>query len=64
MSFDNGVYIGNSAFVLAIGAYPLAVVICSILAWWLRGRSKRKAAIVNLIPMLWIVAYGLLFILV
>ncbi len=58
MSFDNGFGLGNVSFVLAIGLYPVAVLICSIIAWILHVRKRRGALIVNLIPMLWILFLG------
>ncbi|MFD2446952.1 hypothetical protein ACFSO7_23725 [Bacillus sp. CGMCC 1.16607] len=58
MSFDNGIGLGNVTFVLSIGLYPIAVIICSIIAWILHVRKRRVAIIVNLIPMLWIILLG------
>lgn len=58
MSFDNGINWANSAFVIGIGAYPLFVIICSIVAWIYRKRKKKLAITVNLIPMLWVVGLG------
>jgi hypothetical protein len=63
MSFDNGIALGNSAFVIGIGLYPIAVIICSILGWLLRGRKKGLAIAFNSIPMIWIVSIGLLLVL-
>jgi hypothetical protein len=59
MSFDNGFALANVSFVLSIGLYPIAVIICSIMAWILHVRKRRVAIIVNLLPMLWIVFLGL-----
>lgn len=61
MSFDGGIGLGNVAFVSIISLYPIAVIICSIIAWILHMRKRRTAIIVNLIPMLWLIAFGLLF---
>ena len=58
MAFDQGIALWNSLFVLTIGAYPLAVIICSILAWVYHNKKRRKAVIVNLIPMLWVIGVG------
>lgn len=55
MSFDQGFGVANVAFVCSIGLYPVAVIVCSIYAWRNRKRKARAAAIVNLVPMLWIV---------
>ncbi|MEY2194281.1 hypothetical protein AB7942_16295 [Neobacillus sp. BF23-41] len=57
MSFDSGVNLSNGSFVLAISLYPVAVIISSILAWVFRVRRKRLACILNLIPMIWIMAF-------
>ncbi|REK74284.1 hypothetical protein [Paenibacillus paeoniae] len=63
MSFDSGVGAANLGFVLAITIYPIAVVACSIIAWVIHKRKKRAAVIVNLIPMLWVLGLGSLFLL-
>ncbi|MDF2963799.1 MAG: hypothetical protein K0S39_5534 [Paenibacillus sp.] len=59
MGFDNGVSLVNVSIVLAIGVYPIAVIICSIIAWLLRSRRKRTAIIVNLVPCLWVIGLGI-----
>lgn len=59
MSFDAGFTLYNVAFVSVIGFYPIAVIICSIIAWFLRLRKKNVAIIINLVPMLWILLIGL-----
>ncbi|WP_445491727.1 hypothetical protein [Niallia sp. 03133] len=59
MSFDGGVNFFNVAFVIGIGLYPIAVILCSIFAWFLRERSKRVAIILNLVPMLWVAGLGI-----
>ncbi|EAR67903.1 hypothetical protein B14911_14102 [Bacillus sp. NRRL B-14911] len=64
MSFDSGIALGNSAFVIGIGLYPVAVIVCSILGWVLRGRNKRLAIIFNSVPMIWIIGFGLLMIII
>ncbi|MFD0670721.1 hypothetical protein [Cohnella sp. GCM10027633] len=58
MSFDQGFGFANVAFVGTIGMYPVAAIVCSIFAWKLRKRKARAAAIVNLIPMAWILGVG------
>jgi hypothetical protein len=63
MSFDNGIAIGNTAFVVGIGLYPIAVIICSIFGWLLSRRKKGVAITINLVPMIWIVSIGLLMVL-
>jgi hypothetical protein len=57
MSFDSGVNLANGSFVLTITLYPVAVIICSILAWVFRVKKKRSSIIINLLPMLWILAF-------
>ncbi|WP_433745823.1 hypothetical protein [Falsibacillus pallidus] len=57
MSFDNGIALWNSLFVLIIGIYPLVVITCSIAAWLQYRKSQnRRAVIINLIPLLWILS--------
>ncbi|MDR7074048.1 hypothetical protein J2X07_003038 [Fictibacillus barbaricus] len=63
MSFDNGIALWNSAFVILISLYPIAVILCSIFAWRIVKHNSRTALIVGLVPMLWIVSLGLLIIL-
>lgn len=58
MSFDGGVNAFNSAFVLGIGLYPVAFLICSIFAWVLHRRKQRVAIILNCIPLIWVVGVG------
>jgi len=62
MVFDAGVYLGNTLFFIAISAYPIAVIGCSITAWLLRLRRRRTAIFVNLLPVLWILGIGLLLV--
>lgn len=57
MSFDSGVNSANVSFVLAISLYPVAVIICAILAWFFRVKKKRLSIILNLVPMLWIFGF-------
>ncbi|MCQ6282525.1 hypothetical protein [Bacillus sp. EB600] len=57
MSFDSGINLSNVSFVLAISSYPVAVIICSIFAWFFRVKKNRFAIIINLIPMFWIIAF-------
>ncbi|RDI40956.1 hypothetical protein [Falsibacillus pallidus] len=55
MSFDNGIALWNSLFVFVIGIYPLVVITCSIAAWLQYRKSKnRRAVIIDVIPLLWI----------
>jgi hypothetical protein len=57
MSFDSGVNLANSSFVIIISLYPVAVIVGSILAWVFRGKKKRFAIMINLVPLLWIIAF-------
>lgn len=57
MSFDSGVNPYNSMFVLVITLYPFAVIIGSLSAWIFRVKKKRLAIMMNLIPMIWIIAF-------
>ncbi|MBB6669610.1 hypothetical protein [Cohnella nanjingensis] len=64
MSFDQGFGLANVSFVAGIGLYPVAAIVCAILAWRFHRRRKKTAIVVNLIPMAWILGLGvpLLFI--
>lgn len=57
MSFDNGVNVYNVMFVLIISLYPVAVLTSSILAWAFRLKNNRFAIMINLLPMLWVIAF-------
>ncbi|MEH7883379.1 hypothetical protein V7654_03535 [Bacillus sp. JJ1609] len=57
MSFDSGVNFYNVSFVLVITLYPVAVVTGSITAWIFRVKKKGLAIMMNLIPMIWIIAF-------
>lgn len=63
MSFDSGIGLWNSLFVITIGIYPIAILVCSILAWVKRVHKRRQAIIINLVPSLWIIAFKLLMLL-
>ncbi|MGA9226198.1 MAG: hypothetical protein WB217_07655 [Mesobacillus sp.] len=57
MSFDSGVNFYNISFVLVITLYPIAVVTGSVLAWIFREKKKRFAITMNLLPMIWVIAF-------
>lgn len=57
MSFDGGVNLANGSFVLVISLFPFAVIAASILAWVFRVKKPRFAIMINLVPMLWIIAF-------
>ncbi|WP_342599198.1 hypothetical protein MHB48_17730 [Psychrobacillus sp. FSL H8-0483] len=57
MVFDNGFGLGNVTFFLVITFYPIAIILCSILAWIFRVKKQRFAIVINLLPSLWIIAY-------
>lgn len=61
MGFANGINWFSTALTAGIGLYPVAVAVCSVFAWLLRIKRKRVAIIVNLIPMLWVLAVGVPF---
>lgn len=57
MSFDNGMNAANISFVLVISLYLVAVIVGSILSWVFRVKKKRFAVWINLLPLLWIIAF-------
>lgn len=57
MSFDSGFNLANISFAGTISLYPVAVILCSILAWILRLKKQRLAIIINLLPLLWVIAF-------
>lgn len=57
MMFDGGVYVWNSLLYFVITVYPVAILVCSIVAWVQHARKPRMATIFNLIPMLWVIVY-------
>lgn len=61
MLFDAGVAIWNSIVFGLIIAYPVAVIISSILAWRLRRRARSVVVyVVGGIPALWVVVAAIL----
>ena len=62
MAFDAGFSTWNITFVLAIFLYPVAVIVCSILAWIFRRKRRKVSIYVNLIPFLWILAALVFFV--
>ncbi len=61
MGFANGINWFSTALTAGITLYPAAVIVCSIMAWRARNKRKRTAIIVNLVPMIWILAVGVPF---
>ncbi|REE85290.1 hypothetical protein A8990_11219 [Paenibacillus taihuensis] len=57
MVFDQGIALWNSLFFLVITIYPIVVVVCSALGWFQRNRRRKLAAVLNLVPMLWIIPF-------
>jgi len=58
MVFDNGISLWGVGLMTAIGLYPLAVIVCSILAWLLLKKLKPAfITIINLVPAIWIVTF-------
>lgn len=62
MGFDSGFNWFGVALTGGIGLYPVAVVVCSILAWMNRTKRKRAAILFNLVPMLWVLLVGVPFV--
>jgi ATP/ADP translocase len=61
MVLDAGVSTWNVTYVLTILLYPIAVIICSILAWIFRRKRRKVSIYVNLIPfLLFLAAFALL----
>jgi len=61
MVFDSGIInIYNVSFVLIITLYPIAVILCSFLAWKMRIKKRKLAIIINLVPMIWVIGFSLL----
>jgi hypothetical protein len=58
MGFASGINWFSTTLVVGIGLYPIAVIICSILAWVYRRHRLHTAIIVNLVPMLWVLLVG------
>ncbi|AYA78303.1 hypothetical protein DOE78_24465 [Bacillus sp. Y1] len=58
MSFDAGIGFYNSLFVLIITLYPVAVIVSSILSWVFHRKRKKLSVILNLIPMVWVIAFA------
>ncbi len=58
MSFDAGIGLYNSLFVITITLYPIAVIAGSILSWVFHRKRKKLAVILNLVPMVWITAFA------
>lgn len=46
--------LSEAMFVIAITFFPIAVISCSILAWKFKIKKKLFAALINLVPLLWI----------
>jgi len=63
MLFDSGIFFWNSFMFVLISLFPVAVVVCSILSWIFHKRRRRAAVILNLIPMIWVVAFGAIMLL-
>ena len=58
MVFDNGISLWGIGLMLAVGLYPVAVVVCSTLAWVFLKKLKPPYLItINLIPAIWILTF-------
>ncbi len=63
MIFDAGIHFWAFLIYITFSAYPVAAIVCAIVSWLnIRRGEKRKAVYVNLIPALWIVAFGILYV--
>lgn len=58
MSFDAGIGLYNSLFVITITLYPVAVIVGSILSWVFHRKRKKLSVIFNLVPMVWVIAFA------
>ncbi|MGI8387427.1 hypothetical protein [Robertmurraya sp. P23] len=58
MSFDAGIGFYNSLFVIIITLYPVAVIVSSILSWVFHRKRKKLSVILNLVPMVWVIAFA------
>lgn len=58
MSFDAGFSFQNITFVLIITLYPIAILVCSIIAWLFQKKRVKLAVILNLVPMLWVISFA------
>lgn len=58
MSFDAGIGLYNSLFVITITLYPVAVIVGSILSWVFHRKRKNLAVIFNLVPLVWVIAFA------
>lgn len=57
MMFDAGVTTSAAIIFGILSLYPVAVIVCGVLAWLFYRKKRRRAALyVNLVPMLWVVA--------
>jgi len=62
MVFDNGISLWEVGLMTVIGLYPLAVIVCSILAWLLLKKLKPVfITLINLVPAIWIVTFLFVF---
>lgn len=65
MAFDSDVSTLAVLFVSLITAYPVLVIGCVITSWFLYRKSKmRTATVVNLVPLMYIVAFAALMFLI
>ena len=61
MAFDAGVSTWNISLVAILIAYPIAVIVCSLVAWMLHRKHARTSAYVNIIPALWFIGSAVAF---
>ena len=61
MAFDAGFSTWNLSLVAILIAYPIAVIVCSLVAWILHRKHARTSAYLNLIPALWFIGAAVAF---
>ena len=59
MAFDQGFHYWNTLYFALVTVFPVVALVSSILAWALRKRKPRAAAAVNVLPLVWIVGFGM-----
>lgn len=50
----------NTFYFLIITLYPVAVIICTIIAWYFHINKRTISIAINLIPAIWLIIYYML----
>ncbi|SOC43275.1 hypothetical protein [Ureibacillus acetophenoni] len=50
----------NTLYFMIITLYPVAVIICTIIAWYFHINKRSISIAINLIPAIWLIIYSLL----